>query len=89
MNKHSSFLVAHLSQRLTKKAYRKEFEPASVRPSVHTFKHEYVRGMRPITIKFYLKHHWGGVKAALGFGAIQVRSLVMGRTALSRFLDCF
>ena len=23
---------------------------------------------RPIAIKFYLKHHWGGGKAALGFG---------------------
>ena len=31
---------------------------------------------RPITIKFYLKHHWGGGKAALGFGADQVRTLV-------------
>ena len=31
---------------------------------------------RPITIKFYLKHHWGGGKAALGFGAGQIRTLV-------------
>ena len=31
---------------------------------------------RPITIKFYLKHHWGGGKAALGFGADQIRTLV-------------
>ena len=31
---------------------------------------------RPITIKFYLKHHWGGEKAALGFGADQIRTLV-------------
>ena len=31
---------------------------------------------RPITIKFYLKHHWGGGKAALGFGADQMRTLV-------------
>ena len=31
---------------------------------------------RPITIKFYLKHHWGGGKAAFGFGADQIRTLV-------------
>ena len=55
---------------------------------------------RPITIKFYLKHHWGGGKAALGFGADQIRTLVsmatdisyrviMGKRASSRFLGCF
>ena len=27
-------------------------------------------------IKFYLKHHWGWGKAALGFGADQIRTLV-------------
>ena len=54
----------------------------------------------PITIKFYLKHHWGGGKAAWGFGADQIRTLVfmatdsphrviMGKTASSRFLECF
>ena len=51
---------------------------------------------RPITTKFYLKHHWGGGKAALGFDADQIRTLVsmatdsshrviMGKRALSRF----
>ena len=30
----------------------------------------------PIAIKFYLKHHWGGGKAAWGFGADQFRTLV-------------
>ena len=79
-------------------------EPASVRPCVrpcvHTFKHEYLRDSRLITIKFYLKHHWGGGKAALGFGADQIRTLVfmatdsshrviMGKRASSRFLGCF
>ena len=54
----------------------------------------------PIVIKFYLKHHWGRGKAALGFGADQIRTLVsmatdschrvkMGKTASSRFPDCF
>ena len=53
----------------------------------------------PITTKFYLKHHWGGGKAALGFDADQIRTLVpmatdsshrviMGKSASSRFLDC-
>ena len=31
---------------------------------------------RPITIKFHLKHYWGGGKAAWGFGADQLRTLV-------------
>ena len=56
---------------------------------------------RPITIKFYLKRHWGGGKAAsLGFGADQIRTLVsmatdsshrviMGKRASSRFLAVF
>ena len=47
-----------------------------------------------------MKHHWGGGKAALGFGAVQIRTLVsmatdsshrviMGKRASSRFLGCF
>ena len=30
----------------------------------------------PIATKFYLKHHWVGGKAALGFGADRIRTLV-------------
>ena len=30
----------------------------------------------PIAIKFYLKHHWGGGKAALGFGPDRIGTLV-------------
>ena len=48
-------VLAHLSQRLTRRAYSMGLEPASVRVSVclrnNTFKHEY---------QFYLKHHWDG-----------------------------
>ena len=55
---------------------------------------------RPITIKFYLKHHLGGGKAALCFGPDQIRTLVsmatdsshrviMGKRASLRFLSCF
>ena len=54
-------------------------EPASVCPSVRasTLSNMNIsETSRPITIKFYLKHHWGGEKAALGFGAGQVRTLV-------------
>ena len=53
-----------------------------------------------MAIKFYMKHHWGGRKAALGFGADLIRTLVsmatdsshrviMGKRASSRFLGCF
>ena len=53
-----------------------------------------------IAIKFYMKHHWGRGKAALGFGADQIKNLVsmatdssnrviMGKRASSRFLGCF
>ena len=37
----------------------------------------------PTTIKFYLKHYWGGGKAALGFGADQIRTLVSMATEIS------
>ena len=54
----------------------------------------------PIGMKFYLKHHWGGGKASVGFDPDQIRTLVsmatdsshrviMGKTASSRFLKCF
>ena len=36
--------------------------------SVNIFKLEYLRTSGPIGTKFYLNHHWGGGKAALGFG---------------------
>ena len=30
----------------------------------------------PVPIKFYLKHHWGRRKVALGFGPDQIETLV-------------
>ena len=36
-----------------------------------------------MTIKFYLKHHWCGRKAALGFGADQMRTLISMATDIS------
>ena len=82
-------------------------EPASVRPSVRAcVRASTLSNMnisetsRPIIIKFYLKHHWGGGKAALCFGADQIRTVVsmatdsshrviMGKRASSSFLSCF
>ena len=78
-------------------------EPASVRPCVRASKLSNMNiseTSRPITIKCYLKHHWGGGKAALCFGADQIRTLVsmatdsshrviMEKRASSRFLSCF
>ena len=54
----------------------------------------------PIGMKFYVKHHWGGGKASEGFEPDRIRTLVtmatdsshrglMGKTASSRFLECF
>ena len=37
----------------------------------------------PITIKFYLMHHWGGGKAALGLGTDQLETLVSMATGSS------
>ena len=53
-----------------------------------------------IAFKFYLKHHWGGRKAALDFGLDRVRTLVsmatesshrviMEKTVSPLFLGCF
>ena len=55
---------------------------------------------RPIGMKFYLKHLWGGGKASVDFDPDRIRTLVsmatdsshrvlMGKTASSRFLKCF
>ena len=54
----------------------------------------------PVGMKFFLKHHWGRGKAAVGFDPDRIRTLVsmatdsshrviMGKTASSRFLECF
>ena len=78
-------------------------EPASVRPSVRasTLSNMNIsETSRPITTKFYLKHRWGGGKAALGFDADQIRTLlsmatdsahrvIMGKRASSPFSRLF
>ena len=40
----------------------------------------------PIGMKFYLKHHWGGGKAALGFGSDRIGTLVSMATDSSHGL---
>ena len=41
---------------------------------------------RPIATKFYLKHHWGGGKAASGFWPDQIGTLVSMATESSHGL---
>ena len=75
---------------------------ACVCASVHPFTHSNMiisATSWPIGMKFYLKHHWGGGKASVGFDPDRIRTLVsmatdsshrviMGKTASSRFLEC-
>ena len=54
-------------------------EPASVASSVRLFTLSNMNISEtngPIAIKFYLEHHLGGGKAALGFGPDRIRILV-------------
>ena len=80
-------ILAHLSRRLTRIAYRMGVEPASVRPSLRACMHASVRALTlsnmnisatsgPIVIRFNLKHHLGGGKAALCFGPDRIGNLV-------------
>ena len=80
---------------------------AGVRPSVRASVHLFTLLNMNISatswligIKFYLKHHWGGVKASVGFDPDRIRTVVsmatdisyrviMGKKTPSRFLECF
>ena len=78
-------------------------EPASVRSSDCMFTLSNINiseTSESIAIKFYLKHYWGGKKAALGFGADRFRILVsmatdsshmviMEKTVSPLFVDLF
>ena len=44
--------------------------------SVNIFKLEYLRNEWTNIIKKFLNHHWGGGKAALGFGPDRIGTLV-------------
>ena len=97
--------LAHLSRRLIGEliVYRSSRRPCvrpCVRPSVHIFKHEYLCNQLADWNEYYLKLHWGGGKASVGFDPDRIRTLVsmatdsshrviMGKTASSRFLERF
>ena len=96
--------LAHLSRRLIGEliVYQSS-QRACVRPLVHLFTLSNINISAtswPIGMKFYLKHHWGGGKASVGFDLDRIRTLVsmatdsshsviMGKTTSSRFLECF
>ena len=48
----------------------------SVRPCVNIFNKNISATSMQIATKFYLKHHWGGGKAALGFWSDRIGTLV-------------
>ena len=48
---------------------------------VHTFKHEYLCNQWVDHNQIYLKHHWGGRKAALGFRQDWIITMVPMATA--------
>ena len=92
-------LLAYLSQRLVGELI--VYLWSGVRPSSSTISNMNISATGgPIATKFYLKHHWVGGKAALGFGPEQIRTLVsmatesshsviMEKTVSSLFLACF
>ena len=75
----------------------------SVRPCIRPFTFSNMNisaTSRLIGMKFYLKHHWGGGKASVGFDPDRIRTLVsmatdsshrviMGKTASPRLLERF
>ena len=65
-------LLAHLSRRPKGELI---VYPCSV-VVVHPFQTYISKTSQSIAIKFYLKHYWGGGKAAWGFNADRFRTLV-------------
>ena len=104
LNRRFVGFLAHLSRRLRSEliVYRSSRRP-SVRPSVcvSTLSNMNISETNgSIATKFYLKHHWGGGLAALGFGPDRIRTLVsmaaesshrvkMVKTVSPLFLGCF
>ena len=102
-----SHFLAHLSRRLVGELIVYPWSgvrPSSVvrrRPSSSTISNINISATnRPIATKFYLKHHWVGGKAALGFKPDRIRTLVsmatesshrviMEKTMSPLFLGCF
>ena len=95
-----NFIVSSPEPKAQRWAYRKGGR--GVRPSVHTFIHIYLldRNRGPTATKFYLKHHLGRGKYALGSGLDRIRILVslashsshmliMGKNGVLRFSQAF
>ena len=99
LENHFDHFLAHLSLWLSGELIVYQ---SSRRPSVHpsTLSNMNIsQASRPIAIKFYLKHHWSGGKAAWRFDADQFRTLVsmatdsfhrviMGKTYLQVTMTC-
>ena len=49
----------------------------------------YIRNQRADRIKFYLKHHWGRGKAALGLGSDWIRTLVSMENVVNTLAPSF
>ena len=91
MNTLAPSFLAHLSRRLVGELIVYPWSgvrPSSVvrrrRPSSSTISNMNISATsRPITTKFYLKHHWDGGKPASGFGPDRIRTLVSMATESS------
>ena len=90
--------LEHLGRRL--KSELIVWDLAGVHPCVNSFNIHTSEIPAPITIKFYMKNHWGREKAAIDFGLDRIRilgsmaihshtSVKMGETSCLHLLDCF
>ena len=79
----NSYFLAHLSRRLrgeliVYRSSRRPYVPTDIRASVRvsTLSNMNISETNgSIATKFYLKHHWGGGLAALGFRPDRIRTL--------------
>ena len=81
--------LAHLSRRITRRAYSIAIESLCVCGCgcVFTLSKINISATRGLNdIIFYLKHHWDWEKAALGFGPDRIRTLVSMATDSSHRL---
>ena len=90
------FILGHMSRRLKGELIVYQCSGVRRRRRRSPFsKMNISEASRPIAIKFYLKHHWGGGKAADQFRTLvsmatdSSHRVIMGKTASSRFLECF
>ena len=78
----SQCFLAHLSRRFVGELI--VYPWSGFHPSSSTISNMNISATSgPIATKFYLKHHWDGGKAALGFGPDRIRTLVSMATESS------